>query len=69
MPPASRFKGEDAAVLATCKAVLEAARAKNPRRWINGRVSDCTPALRQFLNPDKQTAQTKAEGARWRFLK
>lgn len=58
--PASRFKGEDAAVLAARKAVLEAARAKNPRRWINGRVRDYTPAPSQFLNPDKPNAQAKA---------
>lgn len=49
-----------AAVLAARKAVLEAARAKNPRRWINGRVRDCTPAPSQFLNPDKPNAQAKA---------
>ena len=35
VPPASLFRGEDATVLTARKAVLEAARAKNPRRWIN----------------------------------
>ena len=51
MTPAQRHEGLDEAILSARKAVLEAARQVNPRRW-TGSVRNCEPVGAVMLNPD-----------------
>jgi len=49
--PAERHQGLDEEILSARKAVLEAARQANPRRW-TGSVRNCEPVGAVMLNPD-----------------
>ena len=60
--PSQRHAGLDGDILSKRKAVLEAAKAKNPIRW-SGRVRNCKPAGVVMLNPDKlENIEMKATG-------
>lgn len=49
--PGKRHAMQDEEILSNRKAVLEAAREKNPMRWANG-IRNCTPIGAVMLNPD-----------------
>ena len=57
--PGSRFRGEDKAVLEKRRKVIEEARQRNPRRWINGRILNCDPVGGVWLNPDNAANSTQ----------
>lgn len=50
--PADRHAGKDTAILAQRRAVYEAAKAKNPRRWTRA-TRNWTPIAEVYLNPEK----------------
>lgn len=50
--PAQRHDRKDSDILAKREAVLEAAKARNPRRW-SGEVRNCDPVGPVTLNPDE----------------
>lgn len=60
--PASRHRGEDAAILAARKKVYAAARRRNPDRW-SGEIRDCARVGAVTLNPQRpdvvETTATK----------
>ena len=52
--PAQRHRGEDSAILANRKVVVETAKANNPSRW-SGDIRDCDPVGSVSLNPEKES--------------
>ena len=50
--PAQRHEGNDGEILSKRKAVLMAAKERNPIRWSND-IRNCEPAGSVMLNPDK----------------
>lgn len=54
--PAQRHQQQDEAVLANRKAILEKAKAQNPRRW-SGSVRNCEPVGSVWLNPYPETKE------------
>lgn len=49
--PDQKHRGLDTELLAKRHALLEEARAKNPRRWIKGKIRNCSPTILTTLNP------------------
>lgn len=60
--PSERHRGEDQAILAARKLVLETAKAARPLRW-SGNVRNCESKGPTTLNPEKKTVEIKLEKA------
>ena len=60
--PAERHRGEDQAILAARKLVLETAKAARPLRW-SGNVRNCESKGPTTLNPEKKIAEIELEEA------
>ncbi|SDS43698.1 Transposase InsO and inactivated derivatives [Halopseudomonas litoralis] len=58
--PQQRHDGEDAALLAQRKTVLEQAKQSNPSRWGTRSVRNCDPAGPVTLNPEKEADMQQA---------
>lgn len=58
--PQQRHDGEDPALLAQRKAVLEQAKQNNPSRWGSRPVRNCEPTGPVSLNPEKEINMQQA---------
>ena len=58
--PAQRHRGEDKAILASRKLVLEKAKKANPLRW-SREVRNCQPAGPVSLNPEKESINSEQQ--------
>jgi len=51
--PGQRHRGEDKEILEKRKAVYQAAKERNPKRW-SGEIRDWSPVTEVWLNPPKE---------------
>ena len=61
--PHQRHTGQDKAILAERKTVMEAAKAANPNRWGKRNVRNCDPVGPTTLNPEKKPAKQEEKQA------